>query len=88
LRQHRRRARWPREARQRQARPPTLAACEPGRLRCLDSVDTEDGEDARQQVRSSESAATDRRSARCIGMRRRQCTRQFVWRLSNHPLIP
>jgi hypothetical protein len=55
---------------------------------CLDSVDTKIDEDARQQVRSSESAATDRRSARCIGMRRRQCTRQVVWRLCNHPLIP
>jgi hypothetical protein len=55
---------------------------------CLDSVDTKNDEDARRQVRSSGSAATDRRSARCIGMRRRQCTRQVVWRLCNHPLIP
>jgi len=45
-------------------------------------------EDARRQVRSSERTATDRRSARCIGMRRRQCARQIVWRLCNHPLIP
>jgi hypothetical protein len=48
----------------------------------------QNGEDARRQVRSSEGTATDRRSARCIGRRRRQCNRQLVWRLSNHPLIP
>ncbi len=55
---------------------------------CLGSVDTKSEDDARQQVRSSGSAAMDRRSARCIGMRQRQCTRQIVWRLCNHPLIP
>jgi hypothetical protein len=55
---------------------------------CLDSVDTKNDEDARQQVRSSESAATDRRSARCLGKRRTQCTRLVVWRLCNHTLIP
>ncbi len=54
----------------------------------LASVDTKIDEDARQQVRSSESATADSRSARCIGTRRRQCTRQVVWRLCNHPLIP
>jgi hypothetical protein len=54
----------------------------------LDSVETKISEDARQQVRSSGRTATDRRSARCIGRRRRQCTRQVVWRLCNHPLIP
>ena len=49
----------------------------------LDSVETKIGEDARQQVRSSGRTATDSRSARCIGKRRTQRTRQVVWRLSN-----